>query len=215
MERETEDQDDEAGGGGEGDGQCRVGRPGRQRFGAAVQDRDLAVHCGKAAHRPKGQAAISEGNLQHARGSAESGERLGGAEHVDQPASEDARLDRHDGADRAVAVGDEFMADAGDDDAVAVGDQHLASWRPRPGRHQALELSLKPALEARFLGLRAFHPLDPIDEKIGAAFNLLDDIADRLATMIQHLDDRADADGKQKRDDQRRDSTPQSRLGGE
>jgi hypothetical protein len=33
--------------------------------------------------------------------------------------------------------------------------------------------------------------------------------------MIQHLDDRADADGKQKRDDQRRDSTPQSRLGGE
>ena len=63
--------------------------------------------------------------------------------------------------------------------------------------------------------VRPLQPLDPIDEKIRAAFNLLDDLADRLATMIQHLDDRADADGQQKRDDQRRDRTPQSRLGGE
>ena len=88
------------------------------------------------------------------------------------------------------------MADAGDDDAFGIGHQHLAPRRPRPGGHQALELGLQPALEARLLGLRPLQPLDPIDEKIGAAFNLLYDLADRLATMIQHLDDRADADGQ-------------------
>ena len=106
-------------------------------------------------------------------------------------------------------------ADAGDNDAVGIGKQHLAAGRARPGGHQALELGLKPALEARLLGLRPFQPLDAIDEEIGAAVDLFDDLADRLAAMIEHLHERADADGKQKRDDQRRDRAPQSRLGGQ
>ena len=106
------------------------------------------------------------------------------------------------------------MADAGDDDAVGIGDQHLAAGRARPGRHHALELGLQPALEP-VARLRPLQPLEPIGEQIGAAFDLLDDLADRLATMIEHLHDRADADGEQKRDDERRDRTPQSRLGGE
>ena len=104
------------------------------------------------------------------------------------------------------------MPDAGDDDAVAVGNQHLAAGRARPGRHHAFELGLQPTLEA---GLRLFQPFEPINQEIGTAFDLLDDLADRLATMVQHLDDRADADGEEKRDDQRRDGTSQRRLGGE
>jgi hypothetical protein len=177
-----------------------------------MYDRKLAVRPMKAAHRSEGWATVGERNFQNAGGCAEGGQRLRGAEHVDQPASDHPGLERRGRADRAVGVGDDLMADAGDDDAVAVGDQHLAAGRARPAWHHAFELALQPTFRA---GLRRLQPFEPIDEEIGAAFDLLDDVADRLATMVQHLHDRADADREEKCDDQRRDGTSQRRLGGE
>ena len=212
MEGKAEDQDDESGGGGERDRQRRVRRPRRQRLGAPMYDRKLAVRRMKAAHRPIRRTTVGERNFQNAGGSTKRGQRLRGAEHVDQPASDHPGLERRGGADRAVGIGDDLMADAGDDDAVAVGNQHLAAGRARPGRHHAFELGLQPTVGA---GPSALQPFEPIDEEIGAAFDLLDDLADRLATMVQHLHDRADADREEECDDQRGDGTSQSRLGGE
>ncbi len=107
------------------------------------------------------------------------------------------------------------MADAGNDDPLAVRDQHLPPGCARPGRHHALELDLQAPVKTGPVSLGPFQPLDPIDKQVGTAFDLLEDLADRLATMVQHLHDRADADRQEECDDQCRDGTPQSWLGGE
>src|SRR6266566_7904857 len=88
MEGKAEDQYDESGGGRERDRQRRVRRPRRQRLGPPMYDRKLAVRPMKAAHRSEGWATVGERNFQNAGGRAKGGERLRGAEHVDEPASD-------------------------------------------------------------------------------------------------------------------------------
>src|SRR5262245_45450272 len=134
-----------------------------------MYDRKLAVRPMKAAHRSEGRATVGERNFQNAGGRAKGGQRLRGAEHIDQPASDHPGLERRGRADRAVGVGDDLMADAGDDNAVAVGDQHLAAGRARPARPHAFELALKPTFGADLRLLQAF---DPDDERTGYTYDV-------------------------------------------
>ena len=93
VEGEAQDEHDEAGGGRERDGQRRVGDPGRQRIARGhAGSRARRSIAGRLRTRAERQAAVGEGNFQHAGRSAERGQRLRRAEHVDQPAPEDARL---------------------------------------------------------------------------------------------------------------------------
>ena len=73
MEGEAENQDDEAGGGRERDRQGGVRRPRRQRLGAPMYDRKLAIRPVKAAHRSKGRATVGERDFQNAGGRAKGG----------------------------------------------------------------------------------------------------------------------------------------------
>src|SRR5262249_59241323 len=63
MEGEAEDQHDESGGGRERDRQCRVRRPRRQRLGAPMYDRKLAVPPIKPPHPPTHPPTLRDPNF--------------------------------------------------------------------------------------------------------------------------------------------------------
>ena len=60
---------------------------------------------GKVAHGGEHLARVGQGDLEHAGGGAEGGERLAGAEHVNQPAAYDAVGVGLRGGDDAALVG--------------------------------------------------------------------------------------------------------------
>ena len=139
VEGEAEDQHDEAGGGRQRDGERRVGAPGRQRIGAPVHDRDLALPGGEPMHRRVGRRAVGEGDLQHAGHGPQSIQWLRWSEDVGEAAAERRLVGlRHRGG-HAVA-GQDADPHRRDDDAVRIGQDDLPARHQRPGRDRLLQL---------------------------------------------------------------------------
>ena len=102
-------------------------RQGGERGVARLHNCDFAERRLQGAHGGERAAVVGQGDLQHAGGGAEGGERLAGAEHVDQAA-----------ADRRVAA-----ERSGGDDAVLVGEQKAAAVGGRPGRQRPRQQFLR------------------------------------------------------------------------
>ena len=214
VEGEAEDQHDETGGGRQRDRQRGIGHPGGERLAAPVHDGKLAVRAEQAAHRAKGQAAVSKRELQYAGGGAKRGERLARPKHFIKPTPEHRRFERRRSDRRAIAGSNGLVTQPGNDHASAVGDEHSPAGSAPPERNDPFQLGLQPQVRAGYLGFRTLQPLQPLGKEIGAGFDLFDDIADRLAAVIQHLHDCTHANRQEKGDDQHRDRTSQGRLGG-
>ena len=193
VEGEAEDEHDEAGGGGEGDGERRQRTPGRQRGAARLDDGEIAEWRMKVAHGGEHLALVGQGDLQHAGGDAEGGERLAGAEHVDQPA-----------ADEPVGIG--FR---GGDDAVLVGEQKAAAVIGGPGRKRVGETV------ARLLGRAAAGRggrLQALGGEVGDRAEREHLPVQRLVTVLAQLHRGADADGGKKADDENGDRAAEQGL---
>ena len=196
MEGEAEDEHDEAGRGREGDGEGGERAPGGKRGVARLHHRDVAERRLQHAHGGQRAAVVGEGDFQHAGTGTEGGERLAGAEHVDQAS-----------ADGGVGAGR-----GGDDHAVLVGQQKAAAIDGGPGRQRLRQQVLRPRVGVLAESGRL---LQALGGDIGNGIKRDHHVAQSLPAVLQQLHGGADADGGQEGDDENGNSAAEQGLRGQ
>ena len=193
VKRKAEDQHDEAGRGRKRYGQRRAGAPIGERVACRLHDRDCAERIAQAAHRGQGGDAVGQRDLERSGRGAERGQRLGGAEQVENGPAKLLRIVRI----------------ARDDRTIGVGQQNHAVGCRRPGGHDALERSgIAIGISAQVTA-GIFKPERYL---IGQGLDRLARVAHDLPALLEHLHHRADADRQQKGDDERRHGASQKRF---
>ena len=160
----------------------------------------------------EGRSPVRELDLHRAGERAERGQRLGGAENVEQTLADDAAAQRR-GQDRGpVSAGHRHMLEPGDDHALRIGDQQLSPGRAQPRGAETVELALEFAVE---FGAAAACAIDALGHDVGAGFEVLEQFADHLPAMVEDLNEGPNTDSQKERDDERRHSPSQGGLSGQ
>src|SRR5262249_22169712 len=153
----------------------------------------------EVANGGEGRSPVRELDLHGAGERAERGQRLGGAENVEETLADDASVQRRGEDHSPVRAGHRDMLQPGDDHALRVGDQQLSPGRAQPRGAETVELALQLAVEIDAATTRA---VDALGHDVGAGFEVLEQLADHLPAMVEDLNEGAYADGQQESDNE-------------